>query len=303
MCKPVISVCLITYNQAEFIEQALKSILMQRHPYTWEIIIADDYSTDRTREIINNYYSQYSETIKLLFQPKNVGPPKNYIDLLRAAKGKYVAYLEGDDYWTDELKLDKQVKFLEQNKDFVACFHNVSRLQNGQLNGVVYPNDRKVEVEFTDLAKGDYLKSCSLMYRNSIETIDPLINFQIPSEDTSLGLCLLQKGKAYFMNETMATYRLHTGGTFSQIGSSKKLLWSISSQEALIKYFSFRSEKKYLIQTKLRYTLQLATAYIEEKKYAEFAKIFLKNIISALYYRVPLKEVIYPLYFFVKRKK
>ena len=105
MSKPLVSVCIITYNQESYIRQAIESVLMQKVNFPWEIIIADDCSKDKTREIILEYKDRFPDLIKPLFQKRNVGGGKNFTDLINAATGKYVAYLEGDDYWTDDGKL------------------------------------------------------------------------------------------------------------------------------------------------------------------------------------------------------
>ena len=94
-------------------------MIRQKVNFTWELIIADDYSTDGTREIIIEYEKKYPDFIKLLFQNDNVGPMKNFIDLISTPQSKYIAYLEGDDYWTDQTKLSFQYNFLENNPEYV----------------------------------------------------------------------------------------------------------------------------------------------------------------------------------------
>lgn len=125
MSEPLLSVCLITYNHANYIREAIDGVLMQQVNFSWEFIIADDFSTDGTREIVLNYKEKYSEFIKLILQEKNVGASQNWFDLLNASSSKYIAYLEGDDYWTDPYKLQKQVDFLESNEDYGLVWTDV----------------------------------------------------------------------------------------------------------------------------------------------------------------------------------
>lgn len=120
----VLTVCLITYNHEKYIAQAIESILMQKTTFDWELVIADDCSKDATRDIILKYKEQNPNKIKLIFQEKNVGPAQNFIDLITSPRSKYIAYLEGDDYWTDEFKLQKQVDVIIKNKDCVIVYHN-----------------------------------------------------------------------------------------------------------------------------------------------------------------------------------
>src|SRR5438445_350989 len=104
---PLVSACLITYNHARFIRQAIESILMQKVNFPWEFIIADDCSTDGTREIILEYQRRHPSLIRLLLRSSNIGAWRNGQALLSAVEGKYVALLEGDDYWSDEYKLQR----------------------------------------------------------------------------------------------------------------------------------------------------------------------------------------------------
>ncbi len=113
MSKPLVSVCLITYNQAQYIKDAIEGVLAQKVTFPIELIIADDFSTDGTREIIIEYQKKYPELINLILQEKNVGPHQNWMDLIQSPVSEYIAYFEGDDYWIDDEKLQSQVDFLE----------------------------------------------------------------------------------------------------------------------------------------------------------------------------------------------
>src|SRR6187402_2860382 len=121
--SPLVSVCLITYNHKEYIVQAIESVLMQKTSFGWELIVADDYSTDGTRDILLEYQKQYPELITLILQEHNVGPAKNWMTLMEKPRTKYIAYFEGDDYWTDPLKLQKQVNVLEKNDELAIAAH------------------------------------------------------------------------------------------------------------------------------------------------------------------------------------
>jgi len=124
MRTPLLSVCVITYNHASFIRQAIDSVLMQELDFTWEIIIADDCSTDGTREILLEYKAKYPDLIKLILQGENVGPSRNWYDLIYSTNSKYIAYLEGDDYWIDNKKLKTQYEHLENQPNINMCLHN-----------------------------------------------------------------------------------------------------------------------------------------------------------------------------------
>lgn len=123
MREIMISILMLTYNHEEYIAQALESILMQKVNFKYEIIIGDDCSTDNTQEILIRYKEKHPDTIKLVLRQENIGATKNGYEIARMAIGKYISYLEGDDYWTHQDKLQKQVEFLEREQEFVACAH------------------------------------------------------------------------------------------------------------------------------------------------------------------------------------
>lgn len=121
---PLVSICSTTYNLEKYISEALVSWLSQVTTFPFEIVICDDCSKDKTVFIIEKYVAQYPDIIRLLTTDKNMGMMPNYIRSLKAAKGKYIAVCDGDDYWIDSNKLQMQIDFLESNTDFIACLTN-----------------------------------------------------------------------------------------------------------------------------------------------------------------------------------
>ncbi len=223
MSIPLLSVCLITYNHVKYIREAIDGVLMQKVNFSWNLIIADDFSTDGTREILLEYKEKYPEFIKLILQEKNVGAAQNWLDLLNAPESKYIAYFEGDDYWTDPLKLQKQVDFLEANEGYTLCFHNAFLLRNNKdkmkpfresSKNIYYTKDVIVDKWFCPTAsivfKSEAIKDSSIMAKNEkIVNGDMLLIFQV-----SL------KGKLYFINEIMSVYRCNVMGGITDSQSS-----------------------------------------------------------------------------------
>ena len=121
--KPLLSVVTITYNHENFIAKTIEGVLMQKVNFPMEFILAEDCSTDGTRRICQEYAEKYPNLIHLIISDTNVGGKKNECRAMTAARGKYIAFCEGDDYWTDPLKLQKQVDFLESHPEYSACFH------------------------------------------------------------------------------------------------------------------------------------------------------------------------------------
>src|SRR5436190_12415361 len=153
--RTMVNVLFITYNHAPFIRKALDSALNQKTDFEFRIIIGDDCSIDGTREIVEEYARKFKERIILSNPSVNLGPSRNYIQLFeKCSSSKYMAYLEGDDYWTDTLKLQKQVDIMEANKQYNICFHNVDLLaidNEGKEALIPYNKDCPNELSFEDL--------------------------------------------------------------------------------------------------------------------------------------------------------
>lgn len=209
---PLLSVCLITYNQKQYVRQAIESIIMQETTFSCEIIIADDGSTDGTREIIEEFVNKYP--IKAILQEKNVGAAQNWLDLLNAAKGKFVAYLEGDDYWIDSRKLEKQTLFLDANDDFSICFHDVKYLKGKELTGSGFKFNKDV-FDIYDYAKEGFIHSPSLVYRNFGTSILPPYVLKANAGDRIFYTALAKRGLIKLLPGEMAVYRIHDKGVWS----------------------------------------------------------------------------------------
>ncbi len=214
MPTPLLSVCLITYNHKKFIRKAIEGVLMQQVNFDWELIIADDFSTDGTREILLQYQAEHPERIKLILQEKNVGPAQNWFDLINMPKSKYIAYFEGDDHWTDVNKLQQQVDFLETNTHCSFCFHKALKMLNDEVEPLSsYPkNIGKSFLNAADFFKIPTIPTASIVYRNGI--MFPQLNHS--HGDFLLYCALLSKGQAGYIDKEMAVYRLHQQGVSSK---------------------------------------------------------------------------------------
>jgi len=281
---PLLSVCLITYNHGPYIKQAMDSILMQQVNFDWEIIIADDYSTDNTQEIILKYKKEYPDLFRLIFQEKNVGPARNWLDLKYASKAKYIAYIEGDDYWTDAFKLQKQVDFLESNSEYSLSCHNAVKInsQGISTNEFVLPTSEQVDYSAHDLMRGQWILSCTICYRNVLGRLPNEI-FSTPNGDFFLSVLLGEHGASKFHHDISPShYRIHDGGTWSNISKLKQ--WSNQAKTYLhvSKYFGRVHKKKYslhyldlyLKKCKDIYKLQLENNETEEAKQNRKSALF-----------------------------
>lgn len=223
MGRPKVSVSVATYNHEKYIGRALDSILMQEVDFEYQIVIGEDCSTDNTRRIVLSYKEKYPEKIKLLLHEFNIGMLENLKSLVLECDGQYVAKLEGDDYWTDPRKLQKQVNFLDSHPDYVACAHNVHIVDEGGAIRKDMP-DRYWNDETFTIKK--YQKSAVLgghtasqVYRNIFKDMPQYrlqAFFDEPlNEDERLNLYLALEGKKFIFKEYMANWMVGWGGNWT----------------------------------------------------------------------------------------
>lgn len=214
---PLVSVCCISYNQQDFIGEALEGFVMQKTDFAFEVIISDDKSTDGTRQIISEYAKKYPDIIKPVFHKKNFGSLKNYLDNFKRATGKYIAMCEGDDYWTDPNKLQKQVDFLESNPDYAISFHPVRvRHENDNMRDHFFPSET-TGFDLDTLLDHNFIQTNSVMYRRQVN-YDEMSDADFAPGDWYLHLYHARFGKIGFMKDVMAVYRKHEGGMWANTG-------------------------------------------------------------------------------------
>jgi len=269
----MVSICCITYNHEKFIKQTLDSFLMQQTTFPFEIVIHDDASTDNTANIIREYTEKYPAIFNPLLQTENqrskyksgMNPRFNF----PRCKGKYIALCEGDDYWVDPLKLKKQVDFLEDNPDFNICFHNTSKWKDGQLSGIKsYPPTRKQNITFIDLLKGDYVETCSGVFRFNRENHTTLK--EVMGDSVLFLSCLENDKKGHYINENMAVYRIHEGGIWSLTPKLNKLLAGFRINEYFLKTYTQKEHAAVVNHNLKRIAIEISFLSLKEKKLKEF---------------------------------
>lgn len=210
----IVSICMITYNHEKFISEAIEGVLMQKTTFPIELIIGEDCSTDNTRKIVAEYAEKYPEIIRPLLPEKNLGMMKNFIDTMQAATGTYIALCEGDDYWTDPYKLQKQVDFLEANEEYSICFHNVQIKLEKEEKFVddFITHDMPETSDIYDLLTENYIHTPSVLFRSNEQSINDLQSMPpIPMGDYPLYLLIARNGKIKKISEIMAVYRYGVG--------------------------------------------------------------------------------------------
>lgn len=217
MNEIMLSIVIPTYNHEKYIAMALDSVLSQYIPYSFEVLVGEDCSKDQTKEILKDYEKKYPGFFTVYYRNKNMygSIPSNSLDLYLRTKGKYIITLEGDDYWIDNNKIRKQLEFLEDHTEYIACAHNCLVVdENGNPRNVIYP-ECKNEVYTINDFKNKILpgQTATILYRNLYRNKE--YNISILKKGLTPGdrlkiFVLLSYGKIYCMQEQMSAYRYVT---------------------------------------------------------------------------------------------
>ena len=225
MNNPLVSVCLITYNQENYIQKAIKSIFDQEVGFPIEVIISNDCSSDNTHQKIEEILKDATNGLVVRYynHKDNLGMMRNFSFAINECKGKYIAYFEGDDYWDYPKKLQTQVDFLEQNPDFAICCHNVRFLENEKFINEIYLDKINIKDKFTleDLAKHNIVPTLTAVFRNTSDKLPSWI-LESPIGDLPMFMMVAKHGKIKYINEKWAVYRSNIG-EWSKMGNKKNL--------------------------------------------------------------------------------
>ena len=215
---------MITYNHAPFIRQAIDSIMMQETDFPFQLLICDDRSTDRTGEICRELADRYGDRIRLVINETNLGMAGNAYQIIRMTTESgvpYVAACEGDDYWTDSRKLQKQVDFLDRHPDYSVCWTRYAHDKDGVVEPLDW-SDPIFQTPATEITPDNIFyisrtNTLTVVWRNSAMPFLTYSSFHLP-KDIVIYSILLSKGKGALLNFDGANYRLHEGGMYSSVG-------------------------------------------------------------------------------------
>lgn len=269
--NPLLSVCLITYNHVNYIKQAIEGVLMQQVNFTWELIIADDFSTDGTREILFEYQKAYPHLIKLILQPENVGAAKNWLDLIRYPRAKYIAYFEGDDYWLTTEKLQLQVGFLENNPGYSGCIHE-TKIEDevNEKNSKIFAADIFKDITAEDtIAQWSLFHTSSFVFRRSALVVPEWL-YKVTSGDMALFSIVASSGPIKKIDGVMSVYRKHTAG-LAESNYKKSNIYDINIE--LINYLNEFHQYKYESKARKVISLHLQEREIVQKKITLFDRL------------------------------
>jgi glycosyltransferase involved in cell wall biosynthesis len=213
------SVLVRAYNQESYIAQALQSALMQRTLFDFEIVIGENASTDGTAAIVRQFQEAHPDRIRAMFRTRNIGPAANFRETFQSCRAPFVAYLDGDDYWTSPDKLQKQVDFLERRPDCGICFTNayVWTPEQGQTTELMCANpDDRTEFGLDDLAAENFMPMCAVLVRRAlVDDWPPWFDELSATDDWVLSLHIARHTGIGFLPEAAVVYRCLPGGVWS----------------------------------------------------------------------------------------
>lgn len=240
--QPMVTVRTSTYKHASFIKQCIEGVLMQKTDFPIEFIIGEDFSTDGTREIVFEYAKKYPDIIRVFTADYNVGSKANGRRCIRAARGKYIALCEGDDYWIDPLKLQKQVDFLEKNEEFGMCYSQAK----------VFVQKKK---KYAKKNIGFKIPSKGLVFNNTIPPLTTLTRKNLISKfinerdkncfksnigDYYLNLWFEKNSKIFFLKEVTSVYRISSNSMSQYYDPNKRMIF-LKNSFVLANYFAHKN--------------------------------------------------------------
>lgn len=256
--KILVSIVTLAYNHEVYIRECLEGLIAQKTDFIFEVVIHDDASIDRTASIIREYEVKYPHIIKPIYQSDNqyskgVSIGKKYV--YPRARGKYIALCEGDDYWTDPYKLQKQVDFLEANPDYVFSnsdvdvYYDSTGKTTTNENVRIKAKNKTGVVTGMDIITNDYyVRTLTTLFRKDIlleyinsEAADKYYN-KLLMGDRPLWIFLAHKGKFHYLSESTATYRIHDDSATHQTNLKKSLRFKLSLREMKMVFFELYPE-------------------------------------------------------------
>lgn len=239
---PKVSVLMLTYNHEPYIDDAICGVLRQKCPFPYELVIADDHSTDGTEARCRAWAARYPDRIRYLRNDTNQGLALNFMKSYATLRGQYVAICEGDDWWCSRHKLRRQVRWLDAHPDYVLCFHRVINYYSDTgvkslSNGGKFA---RRDLTLLDLAAHCSVTNVSAVWRRGLFGPLPEWFAQVPTYDYAMHLLNAQYGKARFMPRPMAVYRQHSGAIWSTAGIEKSTRIACGIRRLLIAHFAAR---------------------------------------------------------------
>lgn len=293
--KVLVSVCCVAFNHEKYIRTCLDGFVNQKTNFKYEVLVHDDASTDNTASIIKEYADKYPEIIKPILQKENQYSKGIWIyeeHLFPKCTGKYIAYCEGDDYWCDENKLQKQVDVLEKNPDYLACVHQtkmVNLRKNKESNFARIKENGLVEISKVFEAGMPWHLSSLMAKKEFLLKKPPFCFVSKQIQDYPLAVFLSLQGQVYFLKDVMSVYRRFTEGSWSIYNTSKPNLLLFREMREVLNLADEYSDYKYHKFMNKRisyfeYKLWRQTENLSILKNDRFKDLSMKHKIKLIFY-------------------
>jgi len=284
---PKVSILCITYNHRPYIRQWIDGVLQQEVGFGIEILIGEVGATDGIRDICLDLQRRHPDKVRLLLARGNSGIGPNLIRTFKACRGEYIAFCEGDDFWSDPLKLRKQIALLESRSDLAGCFHNVRIVCEdcGKDHGAYYEEPPGDSFAQADLVLKNVIPTCSSFFRNKLFDDFPEWYEGCPCRDWVLHVLNAAQGRYQYMDEVMGAYRIHGGGVWGSICSMTpehdiaRMSATIRTFELFIKLYGSRYRKT-LLKEISRTCFHLAVALRKEVQWRRFWSVVWRGLLS-----------------------
>lgn len=301
----LVSVYCLAYNHEKYIRDALEGFVCQKTQFSFEVIIHDDASTDNTADIIRSYADNYPDIIKPILQRENQFSRGIRIFseiILPRVRGKYIAICEGDDYWRDENKLQRQVSFLEQNADYSGCTHQSNVLDMFHNDMRLYSlktDDCDLEMEEIIHYWGRIFHTTSVVCRTSLfkwnnqwKELDKAESMVV---DFPMALLMRINGKVHYFSDVMSVYRYGIQGSYSKLiyEHREKQMHELKDDIKLLESFDCLTANRYHEAIVWRKTLQLVRYYNIKREYKKIEEIGYPMLKTVLGYKRTIKIFLY----------
>lgn len=265
-----VSVAMMAFNHGRFIVQAVESALNQETDFDYEIVVGEDCSTDDTRELLCKLQRHAPERLRLILHDRNVGMHKNLAQVLSACRGRYIALLEGDDYWTDPHKLQLQAELLDSNPEVAICHHGALAVDDdGHLPPAPFhPQRPPRRATVARLLDGNFIVTCTAMFRNGLIAELPPWFYRARLGDWPLHILNAQYGAIEYIDRVMGVYRQHSGGIWSTLPRIQVLEASAETAELVRPALPARQRRR-ISRTILRWRADVIEIMLGEGRIAD----------------------------------
>jgi len=300
----LLDIIMTTYNQENYIAEAIQSVLLQKVNFPFRLIIGEDCSTDKTNSICKKYAEKYPSIIILLENNKNIGLVKNYKQCFEKSDAKYIAFLEGDDYWTDPNKIMMQIRILESDKDVGLVHANCNILIEEKAKIKQTPIkivNKCIEFQgyiYNNLIHNNFIYACSAMFRRdliSINEFDYLIQKKLLTIDYHLWLTISLTHKISYISENVGVYRVSMQSISNNFNFEKQVLFAKTKRDIIINFISKNPIPHYSIKdANNEYNMSLllkAISSLDIKNARKYIKEFSVNGIYLVFKKVFLQKI------------